>query len=461
MKPQQIAKTNQPNNRGETQSPAKPALFARAPLHPLMQLQQTLGNRAVGRFIQAKLKINQPGDIYEQEADRVAEQVMRMPEPVSFENSPPTLQRKCAACASGHGLCPNCAEEENLVQRKPLASKITPVVQRQITEAPESIPGISPSVENHINNLSDGGQPLPKSVRAFFEPRFGYDFSQVRVHIDTQAAKSARAVNALAYTIGRNVVFGVGQYAPNALAGRELLAHELTHVIQQAGSTFALQRQENYAGLVCEPLPPEEEGQLICEEPGGEELICYAPETEPAPEVCVPLEEAEEITAIPSTGGQASTTCALTTFRASNFVGDTVTADVGFVDSLTKINEHAVANNVEVYVTDSFRKAGEKVTGAIVKPAKMSNHLVGHAIDMNVKYGENKKQLCNSTCLKGRLPKGVSGFIKAIRDDPALRWGGDFGEIDPVHIDDGLNTDKKAWGERFKATQEARKKGCG
>lgn len=78
------------------------------------------------------------------------------------------------------------------------------------------------------------GQPLDAATRAFFEPHFGHSFSQVRVHTDAKAAESARAVNALAYTVGQSIVFGTGQYAPETAAGQRLLAHELMHVVQQA-----------------------------------------------------------------------------------------------------------------------------------------------------------------------------------------------------------------------------------
>lgn len=81
--------------------------------------------------------------------------------------------------------------------------------------------------------LSSSGQPLDAVARDFFEPRFGHDFSNVRVHSDTQAAESARSVDALAYTVGRHIVFGAGQYAPQTRSGRQLLAHELTHTLQQ------------------------------------------------------------------------------------------------------------------------------------------------------------------------------------------------------------------------------------
>ncbi len=94
-------------------------------------------------------------------------------------------------------------------------------------------PSVSPSVENGINSLRGGGQPLSASDSAFMEPRFGRDFSQVRVHTDSKANHVARSINAKAFTLGKDVVFGGGQYAPGTHSGRKLLAHELTHVIQQ------------------------------------------------------------------------------------------------------------------------------------------------------------------------------------------------------------------------------------
>src|SRR5205823_2267360 len=90
------------------------------------------------------------------------------------------------------------------------------------------------------NVLRSPGQALEPGTRAFMEPRFGHDFSQVRVHTDAQAAESARAVNALAYTVGQDVVFGVGQYAPRTLEGKRLLAHELTHMVQQMANESPL-----------------------------------------------------------------------------------------------------------------------------------------------------------------------------------------------------------------------------
>jgi hypothetical protein len=92
-----------------------------------------------------------------------------------------------------------------------------------------------PSIVHKV--LRSSGQSLDLRTRAFMEARFGHDFSQVRIHTDAQAAKSAQAVNALAYTVGQHVAFGSGQYAPGTGAGNQLLAHELAHVVQQAGAS--------------------------------------------------------------------------------------------------------------------------------------------------------------------------------------------------------------------------------
>jgi hypothetical protein len=105
--------------------------------------------------------------------------------------------------------------EEELIQTKTHSSQVTEVTS---------------NIESRIQSLKGGGQPLSEPTRSFFEPRFGQDFSQVRVHTE-----SARVVNAKAFTIGKDVVFGAGQYSPETSSGKRLLAHELTHVVQQDG----------------------------------------------------------------------------------------------------------------------------------------------------------------------------------------------------------------------------------
>lgn len=197
------------------------------------RLQQAMGNQGMLRMLsrstprlQTKLTVNQPGDQFEQEADQVAEQVMRMPAPsmapeaTSADGDESRLQRKCACGGSGGG-CESCKEhEEEKLQRKAVSAG-----------AP---PGAAPPIVHEV--LRSPGQPLDRAARAFFEQRFGCDFSGVQVHTDRRAAESARAVNAHAYAVGSHVVFGTGRYSPSTRGGAWLLAHELAHIVQQQSS---------------------------------------------------------------------------------------------------------------------------------------------------------------------------------------------------------------------------------
>jgi hypothetical protein len=186
------------------------------PHSPALRLGHNFGvaHTRLPQTLQAKLTVNEPGDQYEQEADRVAEQVMRMPD------TAPLLQRKCGcggSTASGES-CSECASHSRQLQRG-------------ATPETSSSPATAPSIVHEV--LHAPGQPLDQSTRAFFESRMGHDFGGVRVHTDAKAAMSARAVNALAYTVGRDVVFGEGQFAPGTGTGRQIIAHELSHVVQQ------------------------------------------------------------------------------------------------------------------------------------------------------------------------------------------------------------------------------------
>jgi hypothetical protein len=211
-----------------------------SPVNQILYLQRTIGNRAVTRLIQsgtlqAKLRVGPPNDIYEQEADRVADQVMRMPEgefaPAPASSPHPKKQEEIQTRSSIQ------------LQPKPLAQQITPLVQRQEEEdkkksiqskrSPGQTPDVTPDIESNINAMKGGGQSLSKSTLSFFEPRFGVDFSQVRVHADSRAAQTAQAINAKAFTTGKDIVFNSGQYSTDTSSGNRLLAHELTHVVQQ------------------------------------------------------------------------------------------------------------------------------------------------------------------------------------------------------------------------------------
>jgi hypothetical protein len=208
----------------------KQSVVKSAVKHPLTGLQQSIGNRAVQRliqshYIQAKLNVSSPEDPLEQEADQVANTVMRAP-PVPSANVSNQIQaariyRKCSNCEKA--MQRQTVDEEEESPAGTLQKKTSSVVMPQ-----------GHAVESVVGN-SRGGT-LPNSVRRFFEPRFGHDFGGVRLHTGTQAAESARALNARAYTTGNDVVFGAGQYSPDTNEGRKLLAHELTHVVQQSNN---------------------------------------------------------------------------------------------------------------------------------------------------------------------------------------------------------------------------------
>lgn len=139
------------------------------------------------------------------------------------------LQR---ACACGQHTTGSGAECEECKKKRQGVLQRSDSIYSPLSEVPSIVREV----------LRSPGQPLDKDTRAYMEPRFGHDFSKVRVHTDAKAAESARALNALAYTVGRDVVFGNGQYAPYSSARRKLMAHELTHVVQQRGRTHHLDR---------------------------------------------------------------------------------------------------------------------------------------------------------------------------------------------------------------------------
>ena len=378
MERQALAKTQKDStrvNQVQRQS-SGPTLAA----HSMAGVQSSIGNHAVQRlisspYIQTKLHVSTPGDPFEQEADRVADSVMRMPDPVvnpqrtanEIQTKPlashitPLIHRQIAqppveedeevvatkptvplavredeedeekvAREIEAKPVPEEEEKEKSIATKPISdapvqrqsededkeeeeteqvapklfrklssdpvqllspartsvyrslsvSRVPDVpIQRLCTECEDEVentstiqrqataPGASnrtssapgPTIESHIASRRGAGSPLSRSSIAFFEPRFGSDFSAVRIHTDSSAANAARQLSAQAFTTGSDIFFGTGKYQPETAEGQRLLAHELTHVVQQSAGRMVhkLPDSQHITKKEEEPAPPE------------------------------------------------------------------------------------------------------------------------------------------------------------------------------------------------------------
>jgi hypothetical protein len=256
--------------------------LASAAPRSVIALQRVAGNRAVSGLVQAKLTVGGANDRYEQEADRVAESVVAMPAPearttggpqgVQREAEPDQVQTAPLAASISRLVQRAGPEEEEEVQAKPLIQRAgpeeeeelqakpliqragpeeeeelqaKPLIQRAGPEEEEELQAkpergdgsfaAGQHVERRLSALQAGGSPLPSSVRSHMEPRFGADFSGVRLHTDGEAGQLNRDLQARAFTHGNDIYMGAGAAAPGSTDGDRLLAHELTHVIQQSG----------------------------------------------------------------------------------------------------------------------------------------------------------------------------------------------------------------------------------
>ncbi|WP_293311663.1 DUF4157 domain-containing protein, partial [Pedobacter sp. UBA5917] len=252
------------------------------------QSKSVTHSRPGNSAIQTKLKVGAVNDPQEKEADQVAERVMRMPSNSGFamagaggpssgmqvqrkcasceqeqkvarkENGimrsvvKPAVQRKCAACAekekvsrkenvaAENKLQRKCScEHEEEVSRKPeeLKDIDQPEVLQAKSESASAAGGIAPSsVQSGINATKGAGTTLPGNVSRDLGSKMGGDFSGVRIHDTSYSAKLNDSLNARAFTVGNNIYFNKGEYNPNSQSGRFLLAHELTHTMQQGAS---------------------------------------------------------------------------------------------------------------------------------------------------------------------------------------------------------------------------------
>jgi hypothetical protein len=213
-----------------------------------VQVQQQNRNYHTKNFqpisIQKKLSVGSVDDPLEHEADNMADKVMRMPE----QNF---VQRKCAACEEEERAqrkpletfiqkkCAHCEEEER-AQRKPSAS----FIQKKATENNTTV---NDSISNQIQSTKGSGNAMSGSTKSFMENRFGADFSNVKIHTGNYAAQLSKDLNAQAFTVGNDIYFNEGKYQPESSEGKHLLAHELTHTLQQSSAVQyeKIQRQSN------------------------------------------------------------------------------------------------------------------------------------------------------------------------------------------------------------------------
>ena len=175
--------------RGTFQKKFQPTLATKKGHDELHRLQNALGNRAFGRLLQAKLVVGGQNDRYEQEANRVANLIAHRQQQVNIQSG----------------------------------------------EAAGPVLEVKPQFETRLNILRGSGQSLAAPIRTFFELRFGRDLRQVQIHTGEHANELSETLNARAFTMGNDLVFGSGEYAPQTIEGRELIAHELTHVVQHQG----------------------------------------------------------------------------------------------------------------------------------------------------------------------------------------------------------------------------------
>ncbi|HEV2851610.1 MAG TPA: DUF4157 domain-containing protein [Thermoanaerobaculia bacterium] len=246
-------------------TPAKAPGKGTSPARPAKSEQATQRKRPPGpgnQALQTKLRVNEPGDDYEREADRVADEVTSGREASAVNLAGPGISRMPEAAEQAKGKPPG--EEEEKKQRLELMKAAEKQQEAKKTKAaepqeeqkeeqkedeeqkkeeektvqtkplPGRVPEVSPGLESSLDAVQGGGQPLPDSLRGPLENRFGRDLSGVRVHTDDRAARAADSLDAQAFTRGRDIFFGRGYYQPETPSGRHLLAHELTHTVQQA-----------------------------------------------------------------------------------------------------------------------------------------------------------------------------------------------------------------------------------
>ena len=250
------------NNISQTKKTV-PSQSISSPVEQILHLQRTIGNQAVGRLLksgalQAKLMIGQPGDIYEREADRMAERVMKMPgsqvpneKNVSTPAGNNSIRRRCPGCKKGTRI--GKEEEDEKLRKKEAPGpqeepffKISEYQSKKETINAKSDSGTlqaGSDLQQKLNTSKGSGRTLPEDIRSSFESALGADFSNVNIHTGTDAVEMNKELGAQAFTHGSDIYFNSGKYDPTSSSGKQLLAHELTHTVQQGGSTLRTKKQ--------------------------------------------------------------------------------------------------------------------------------------------------------------------------------------------------------------------------
>lgn len=404
-----------------------------------MVLHQTIGNKAMGRllrsgFIQPKLTVSHPNDIHEREAGRVADEVMCMPDAVMqrqpMEEEEQKVQTKPIAAritSLVQRVVPE--EEEEKLQTKPIFATAPPLAQRQPEKEDEEFvqteelaggtPEVSSKIEGRISTLQGGGQPLSNDVRAYMEPRFGVDFSQVRVHADAGAVELARAVNAHAFAVGKDIVFGDGQYAPHSDDGKKLLAHELTHVVQQGGggrlSRAGLQREEKTVATTAETTDPSIEALDLDEK---------------AKKAAYELKKKHPTISFTSgrrtAADQARAMAANIVSDGRKWIENTYSSTTGSKKLQKWVDDHPKATTAE-----DIGKGLEEVLNSLsdVEKSNVSKHITGAAFDVQPQTEQAEKIKADIQALPG-----ITKFLE--KEGGLVRWHAQFKKISKKNAGD-------------------------
>ena len=325
---------------------------------PLLALQRSAGNRAVARGLQRQALQPVAEDAFEQEAESAAAHVAA------------DLPGRRCSCGGSGGECPQCRAKRLSLQRSSLrtgrAARVTPAVDRV---------------------LSRPGRALDAPVRGLMEERFGVEFGDVRIHSDGEAASAARTVDAAAFTVGADIVFGRDRYAPQTAAGKRLLAHELTHVLQQsAGRTAGVQRQpERGVGTGAGTLVPRPEGVPLTEgvlltpaPPALEPLASFIPEGQLVPIEYCPAPASPIASFDPSFGFAGPTPFAFGTgggFDVPDFLGPGLTG--GGTGLLSSVNAQLMLQGFNAFGPDAIVIAAQPQLPGVFRGLSWGHTAVG------------------------------------------------------------------------------------